>query len=188
MQRFVGVLVLLLLGAQGSRVSGADPQQVRVAVEKSVALLQSCDAEFFRRTGCIACHQQSVTALAVGYARERGIGVDENTAKEQHKITSVVLNGLRDRSLQRVDDPFRQPITLGYYFLGLAAQGYAPDISTDALVEASDTSTCGESDAVATRSGFKTIVAVVLALMVCGTLVSTARKRHKERFKQPVGV
>jgi hypothetical protein len=117
-----------------TRVCATDAEQIRVAAQKSVDLLQSCDAEFFRRTGCIACHQQSITAIAVAHARKRGIPVDESTAEEQQNISSIVLRGLRDRSLQRVDDPFRQPITLGYYFLGLATQDHPPDLTTDALV------------------------------------------------------
>ena len=49
-----------------------------------------------------------------------------------------MLDALQPGSLQRVDDLLRQPITLGYYFMSLAAQGYPADLSTDALVMGTD--------------------------------------------------
>src|SRR5262249_7949852 len=59
----------------------AGPAQIKGAAEKSLALLQSCGPTFFTRSGCIACHQQSVTSMALGEARKKGLKVDEKTAR-----------------------------------------------------------------------------------------------------------
>jgi hypothetical protein len=112
----------------------AEPNQLRAAAEKSLALLQECGPKFFAQSGCIACHQQSVTSLALGEARKRGIQVDERTAREQVYVTSMFVRSFREKFLERADQPLSSPPSVGYITLGLAAENYPPDENTDALV------------------------------------------------------
>jgi ankyrin repeat protein len=112
----------------------AQPAQVAAAAQKSLNLLQKCGPEFFRNSGCVACHQQSVTSLALAAARHRGFRVDEQTARDQVRVTARFVQGYRDRFLQRADHPINSAIASGYILMGLAAESYPPDEYTDANI------------------------------------------------------
>jgi hypothetical protein len=130
----VGAIAALSAALTTTGAIAAEPQQVKTAAEKSVALLQRCDPEFFRQTGCVACHQHSVTSLAVGEARRHGVKVDEQSAREQIQITALVVKSARARLLQRVDHPLNSAPSAGYIALGLAAENYPADENTDAMI------------------------------------------------------
>lgn len=115
-------------------VLAAEPQQSKAAAEKSIALLQRCGPQFFRQSGCVSCHQQTVASLAVAEARERGLTVDEKTAREELKVTTLTLRSYRERFLERMDHPANSAPSIGYLALGLAAEKYPPDEITDAMV------------------------------------------------------
>ena len=63
-----GVLVLIAV-ALPATAQAAEKEQFAAAAGKSVALLQKTGPEFFRKSGCVACHHQTVTALAVSVAQ-----------------------------------------------------------------------------------------------------------------------
>jgi ankyrin repeat protein len=107
--------------------------RARQSVQKSVALLQASGPPFFSKSGCVACHQQSATSLVLGLARSRGFQIDEETAREQIKLTSVDLGTKRSRFLQRghIGGTAHR---IAYLLLGMAAEGYEPDDTTDAAV------------------------------------------------------
>lgn len=110
------------------------PPEVRVAAQKSIDLLQKCNLEFFRKSGCVACHQHSVTSLALAEARTRSLQIDEASARDQTQVTALTVRSYRDRFLQRADHPFNSAPAAGYILLGLAADKHAPDEGTDAIV------------------------------------------------------
>jgi len=112
---------------------GLYPVQI-IQDEKSVALLQECGPKFYTQSGCIACHQQSVTSLAVAAARQHGLAVDEKTAREQVHVTVLFGKTFRERFMERGDQPMSSPPSVGYITLGLAAENYPPDETTDALL------------------------------------------------------
>jgi Prenyltransferase and squalene oxidase repeat len=132
--QLVGAIAALCGPLASACVLAAEPQQVRAAAQKSLNLLQRCDPEFFRQTGCVACHQHTVTSLAVAEARRRGLQVDEQSAREQLQITALVVKSARSRLLQRVDHPLNSAPAAGYIALGLAVENYPADESTDALI------------------------------------------------------
>lgn len=117
-----------------SQSSGIKIGDVRAAAEKSIALLQQCGTEFFARSGCVACHQHSVTSLALAAARSRGLEVDEPTARTQVQLAAMTIKGYRNRFLQRVDHPANSAPATGYLLWGLAAENYPADESTDAIL------------------------------------------------------
>jgi ankyrin repeat protein len=107
----------------------------RQAVEKSVALIQSSNTQFFRATGCVGCHHQMLGGILLGLARQRGIGVNEALAAEQLKAMVSVRLATREPLLQRqIAEGFPMRDTL--FLVGLAAQNYPPDSLTDAIVHA----------------------------------------------------
>ena len=135
MKRNIVVCALALLGGLAARpVCGAEAAKIRAAAEKSLALLQECGPKFFAASGCIACHQQSVTSLAVAEAKQRGLKVDEPTAREQILVTAFTVKTYRERYLERVDHPAGSAPGVGYIALGLAAENYPPDEYTDAMI------------------------------------------------------
>lgn len=133
-RELVGAIAALCGALANTSTLAAEPQQVRAAAEKSLALLQRCSPEFFRQTGCVACHQHSVTSLAIGEARRRGLAVDEPSAREQIQVTALIVKSYRSRLLQRADHPLNSAPSAGYIALGLAAEKYPPDENTDAMM------------------------------------------------------
>ena len=109
-------------------------EQLKAAAEKSLALLQKCGPTFFVRSGCVACHQQSITSLALAEARKHGLPYDHETAREQLKITALTSRSYRDRFLQRVDHPAGSAPSVGYLLLGMGAEHYPADETTDAMI------------------------------------------------------
>jgi ankyrin repeat protein len=103
------------------------------AIAKSIALLQHSGTEFFKESGCVACHHQNFTAMAVGAARRKGIRVDEEAAAEHLKVVKAQWTGAQEFLLQRLDPPGASD-TLAYSLFGLAAVEYPADAMTDAMV------------------------------------------------------
>jgi hypothetical protein len=114
-----------------SVASAAEREQLQAAAEKSVALLQKTGPEFFRKSGCVACHHQTVTALAVSEARRRGFAVDEKTAREQLQISALTVKSYRTKFQQRIDHPAGSGTATGFILLGMAAEKYPADEYTD---------------------------------------------------------
>jgi hypothetical protein len=129
-----GLSLVLVSSFAVAGASAADAGRIKAAAEKSLALLQECGPKFFVASGCVACHQQSVTSLAVGEAKERGLRYDDKTAREQIQITAFTVKTYRQRFLDRVDHPAGSAPGTGYIALGLAAEGYPADENTDAMI------------------------------------------------------
>jgi Squalene-hopene cyclase C-terminal domain len=104
----------------------------RAAVERSLPLLQRNDASFLKASGCVSCHNNSLTTITVATARKNGFRVDEREAQEQVKTIGDYLDGWRERALQNHGIPGDND-TIGYILLGLAAANYPPDTATDAM-------------------------------------------------------
>jgi hypothetical protein len=100
---------------------------------KAVAMLQKSSTEFFKESGCVGCHHQNFTAMAVGAARKAGVRVDETAAEEQLKVVKTQWMGAQEPLLQRLDPPGASD-TLSFSLLGLAAVDYPADAVTDAMV------------------------------------------------------
>jgi ankyrin repeat protein len=109
-------------------------EQIKSAAQKALTLLESCGPKFFAQSGCVACHQQTVTSLAAAEARIRGFHVDERLAREQVQMTLLMLKTFREKFWQRVDNPAGSAPSVGYLSLGLAAEGHPPDETTDAMI------------------------------------------------------
>jgi len=132
--------VLLKAGATSVPDGAAQPVKMRdgntiqAAVPASLALLQRTDASFMPKTGCFSCHNNSLTAAAVAAARKSGFRVDEKTAAQQVGANAGALQGIRDLLHQGtfVTGLNVNPVIISYVLLGLDAEGYKPDLSTDA--------------------------------------------------------
>jgi hypothetical protein len=105
----------------------------RAAVEKAVALLQRSNTEFFKQSGCVGCHHQNFTAMAVRSARAGGVRVDEAADKEQHNVTRFGWATMSESMLQRLDPPGGLDMVALSLF-GLGAYAHQPDAVSDAMV------------------------------------------------------
>lgn len=104
---------------------------VRAAVERSLPLLQKTDALFAQKSGCVSCHNNSLTALTLAAARKHNLRVDEQNARTQTQVAAGFVELWRERSLQAWPIP-GDTATVSYILVGLAAGNHAPDLATDA--------------------------------------------------------
>lgn len=128
--------VVDLLVKSGAKASPAAPPALKTvesntiaaAVERSLPLLQQADATFLQKSGCVSCHNQGLTAMALGVVRKQGFQVDEETAGFERRGTAAFEDLWRDRLLQGL-----APGGVAYTLVGLDAVGYPPDFITDAV-------------------------------------------------------
>ncbi|MBI2680778.1 MAG: ankyrin repeat domain-containing protein [Candidatus Solibacter usitatus] len=106
---------------------------LREAVAKSLPLMQQSSTEFFKKSACVGCHHQNLTALAVSTARRKGVPVDEAVAAEQLKAVKVIWAAQRETLVQRIDAPGSTD-AVTYSLIGMAAENYPADAITDAMV------------------------------------------------------
>ena len=108
-----------------------DLNKIRHLVQKSIRLLQSCGPQFYAKSGCVACHQQSTASLAVNMASKKGLTVDDQLERQQVKLTAVDLGLKRVAWLQRIKVGGTTH-RIGYLLWGLSEANYTPDEITDA--------------------------------------------------------
>ncbi|HEY2002538.1 MAG TPA: ankyrin repeat domain-containing protein, partial [Acidobacteriaceae bacterium] len=135
--------VLEFLVASGAKNSAVKPvalnprfkNEIRGAVQDSLPLLQRADANFVTSSGCVSCHNNSLTAMTVGLTRTRGLRIDEKIASTQLQANAGMLEKIRDMLHQGfllpVLDNFSENV-VAYILLGLHAEGYKADLNTDA--------------------------------------------------------
>lgn len=106
---------------------------IRQAVEGSVALLQQTSGEFLQRGGCVACHAQNLTGMAVSVARSQGAKVNVTKEEEQTRNLLSLRGGLDQTLIQLVEPP---PAVSGiqYTLLHLNASSVPASFETDAMV------------------------------------------------------
>jgi len=103
----------------------------RAATERSIPLLQRTDVTFLKKAGCVSCHNNNLTAMAVATVRRNRIHVDDETSRKQLQAIASYIETWRERLLQNIGIPGNQD-TVSYILLGMAAENYAPDAATDA--------------------------------------------------------
>jgi ankyrin repeat protein len=102
----------------------------RVAIERSLPLLQRSDVTFLQKAGCVSCHNNSLTAITASTARARGFAVNEQIASDQlRRISAFLLDnsagGMENRGIPGNAD------TVSYILIGMAAENYRGDLATD---------------------------------------------------------
>jgi ankyrin repeat protein len=110
--------------------------EIRGAIQDSLPLLQRADANFSTGAGCVSCHNNSLSAMTMGAARKQGFKVDEKLDSAQVRANVDYMAKARDLLHQGflvpVGDTFSEGI-VAYILLGLDAEGYKPDLNTDAV-------------------------------------------------------
>jgi hypothetical protein len=102
-------------------------------IQGSAALLQRSSTVVAANGGCVNCHHQILTGVAVAAAREKAVPVDEVAAAEQWKAMLVGLRGRENTAVQRIVCCGGLDSTL-YALSALQANKYPADAITDAAV------------------------------------------------------
>ncbi len=102
----------------------------RAAIERSLPALQRADAAFLSKAGCVSCHSNSLTAMAIAAARKSKLPVNERIAQAQLRQIAAFLDSNRERALQGLGVPGATD-TAGYTLLGMVAENYPADATTD---------------------------------------------------------
>ncbi|MDT7603205.1 MAG: hypothetical protein QOF61_1202 [Acidobacteriota bacterium] len=128
----VALLLFTVSTAQRALTRRDDAAAVRVAINKSLPLLQASSSTFLKNAGCTSCHAQSLGALTFALARERGFKVDERIVQEANEANLKRWTTSRERALQGIE--MSAQIEGSYALLALAANHYPRSKTTDALV------------------------------------------------------
>jgi hypothetical protein len=139
-------MLTLVVGASGARAQDVDfHMMARKAVEKSVPLLQKGAVDWTERSNgaCFSCHNQSLPAMAVGLARDKGYAVDPKAQKEVAQFVyrffdqgkEMLQKALTDPAMDRqatlkLVDP---PVVVGYALATLEAAQWPSDETTAAM-------------------------------------------------------
>ena len=90
----------------------------------SLPLLQRTDVAFWKKAGCISCHNNTLTAETIAAARLRGVSFRQATSPGVNARTVAgFLESWRERALQGIGIP-GDADTISYILLGLAAEGH----------------------------------------------------------------
>jgi ankyrin repeat protein len=116
----------------GPAAKPAPASSIRAAIDRTVPLLQNTDGVFLKKSGCVSCHNNTLTAMTVAAARGKGIPVNEEAARQNLKTIATFIDGWRDRAFQGVGIP-GDADTVSYILLGLGAERYPADAATDAM-------------------------------------------------------
>ena len=140
MQRGQTPIVDLLVKA-GAKPGNASPVRVsppkpagsvRAALLRTIPLLQRSDINFVQKTGCVSCHNNTLTMMTVAAARSAGVPVDDQVARTQLASIASYIDVWRERALQGLGIP-GDTDTVSYVLIGMAAEKHPPDPATDAL-------------------------------------------------------
>ena len=107
--------------------------ELRSMIQASTALLQQSSKTTTANGGCVNCHHQVLTGLALTAAHEKSIPVDEPAAVDQWKAMSTGLRARENGFVQRLDSGGGLDSTL-YTLYSLQANKYPADSVTDAMV------------------------------------------------------
>ena len=107
-------------------------ERVRVAVGKSMPLIQQSPLIFFKKAGCISCHHQSLPAMTIGLVRAGGFEVDATKARELNETVATMMRARRETMLQAMTGGAGHH-SIAYTLAGMAAQDFAADDLTDVM-------------------------------------------------------
>jgi prenyltransferase beta subunit len=111
------------------------PELIEKSVTKSLLLLQKSGYTFTNNTRhkCASCHHNSLTSIAAGLAREKGIPVVDSFTTYRIKTTENTLREVGNPNL--VNQFLNANFVAPYFLLALNAEKYPASIYTDMAVD-----------------------------------------------------
>ena len=163
-----------------------DPAVVKQAAAKSLLLLQKSGYIFTNNNErkCASCHHNTLTAMACGIARQKGVPlVDSFAASNVAGMANTLFGACNPNQIDRF---INANFIIPYVLLGLNAEKYAPtmytDISVDYIMgqEKADGSFLTESGRVPLETG--EIHLTAMSIHAIQLYASTAKKKHVEQL------
>ncbi len=99
---------------------------------RALPILQRTGVTFRQKSGCVSCHNNTLTARVTAEARRAGIAFDEGIAKSEVTGIARFLETWRERALQGLGIP-GDADTVSYILVGLADERHPADAATDAM-------------------------------------------------------
>lgn len=116
--------------------AGVEQSMLRETASRSIALLQHSSDEFFEHRKCVSCHHHNLPAVALGWARDRGVPINEASIDRmlQRHAEDRTGAGFINRCYQLANPSPVPPRLLGYRLWGDAALGLPPSPESEAAV------------------------------------------------------
>ncbi len=112
--------------------SVAKTRDARSAIALAISKLQPISPEFSHQVTCTSCHNQSLPAIAVKAAADRGVAIDRTLAAHPTNAILTEWSRHRDDFLVGRCTLGGFPGNVGYGFLAMAEQGAPANATTDA--------------------------------------------------------
>jgi hypothetical protein len=112
-----------------------NPTDIRQSVDKSFLLLEKTGYLFTERSKfkCAGCHHTTLTSMVAALAREKGIAVIDSFSDK--RVAAMLRNIQMASNPNLVDQFLTINFNAPYTLLGLYAEKYPPDITTDMSVD-----------------------------------------------------
>lgn len=90
--------LLRLLEAAGAKAAVAppvapqpgEPASLREAIQRSVRLMERSNPVFFKEGGCVACHHQAASGMAIQAVRSAGLDYNREAAAGEAKLSTIL--------------------------------------------------------------------------------------------------
>jgi len=130
-----GIFLCSTLAGWMDKPVPASPEVIKQSVAKSLLLLQQSGYIFTNNTRfkCASCHHNSLTSIAAGLAREKGIPLVDSFTAYRIKSTENTLKEMGNPNL--VNQFLNANFVAPYFLLALNAEKYPPSIYTDLAVD-----------------------------------------------------
>lgn len=128
------------LAAESGRAKTIVQSPERLAIERTLQLLQESSRQWLGKTGCASCHHQALETMTVATAKAKGFALDDSlVADQQKRMERDLINGQQRmldaiRSTQPVQVGPNPEMIYGYLLLGLAETGVQSGSLTDTTV------------------------------------------------------
>src|SRR5262249_48710761 len=111
-----------------------EPAELRDAVARSLVVLDKGGPQFFKTSGCISCHNQTLPLVAGVLARQKGVQPDEKMEKQQLRSVLAFAKPATEILTENTEVLPDMQVTGGYMLEALSSQHYQPDALTAATV------------------------------------------------------
>ncbi len=105
----------------------------KAAIEKVLPLIEMSGEAVFKNRSCVSCHNNSLPAMTVAWARKKGFTVNEGQVKKELGF-AVATEKPYFESMRLGSAIGGDSVTLGYTLMGMAAAGYPADGLTDSHI------------------------------------------------------
>jgi ankyrin repeat protein len=112
----------------------AGASSIEAAVKKSIPLIEMSGEPGWKSRGCVSCHSNSLPAMTVGLARQKGFAVNETQVKKELGFAIATDEPVLEPNRLGASPIGGGSDTLGYTLIGMAAAGAPADALTDAHI------------------------------------------------------